>query len=807
MSKEQEIIEGLREEIQQLREKIANLEEEEERHAQTENALKESEELYRTLLDTSPDSVTVTDLEGNFIMVNQGAVELHGCETKEELFEKNAFDLIAPQDKERALENTKKTFESGGIRNVEYTLIKKDGTSFWAELSASLIKDSDGNPRALIGVVRDISERKRVEEALEEREVQYRMLIDTSPDSITMLDLQGNVIMANPATQELIGNVPIEQIIGKNIFDFISPEDKKKASKDIKEIMRTGHLNHVEYTIVRKTGLSYSIEVNVSLIKDSKDKPRAILAIARDITERKTIERALAEEKERLTVTLQSIAEAVITVDVTGRIIFLNAVAEQLTGCKQSDDVGAPLSEVLQVISNNKKLACDDLVHKVVETGDVYDILADSTLIAKDGSERMITQSCSPITDKDNKIIGVVLIIRDVTEKQKMEKELFKSKKLESIGTLAGGIAHDFNNILTGITSNLFMSKMSLGKDSESYNSIIEAEKAAFRASKLTNQLLTFAKGGEPIKESQSIGEIIEEAVGFSLSGSNVDCKLEIADDVWPLEIDRGQIDQVINNLIINADQAMPEGGTITVKAENVTIDEFASEGTNAYLPLDPGKYVRISVKDEGVSIPPEHIEKIYDPYFTTKENGTGLGLTICYSILKKHNGLIFVKSQEGYGTTFHIYLPATEKEVADVTVKKDVPMSGSGRVLVMDDEEVVRIAAGHVLKVIGYEVAFASDGTEAIEIYKQAFDEGKPFNALIMDLTIPGGMGGKEAIVKLKEIDPNVKGIVSSGYSTDPVMANYEDYGFCGVISKPYMVEDLNRILHEAIEEDTSSS
>ncbi len=806
MSKEQEIIEGLREEIQQLREKIANLEEVEERHAQTENALKESEELYRTLLDTSPDSVTVTDLEGNFIMVNQRAVELHGCDTKEELYEKNAFDVIAPQDKERALENTKKTFETGGIRNVEYTLIKKDGTSFWAELSASLIKDSDGNPRALIGVVRDISVRKRVEEALEEKEVQYRMLIDTSPDSITMLDLQGNVIMANPATQELIGNVPVEQIIGKNAFDFISPEDKKKASKDIKEIMRTGHLNHVEYTIMRKTGFSYSIEVNVSLIKDSMDKPKAILAIARDITERKTIERALAEEKERLTVTLQSIAEAVITVDVTGRIIFLNAVAEQLTGWKQSDAVGALLSDVLQVISNNKKIACDDLVYKVVETGDVYDMLADSTLIAKDGSERMITQSCAPITDKDNKIIGVVLIIRDVTEKQKMEKELFKSKKLESIGILAGGIAHDFNNILTGITSNLFMSKMSLGKESESYNSIIEAEKAAFRASKLTNQLLTFAKGGEPIKESQSIGEIIEEAVGFSLSGSNVDCKLEIADDVWPLEIDRGQIDQVINNLIINADQAMPEGGTIAVKAENVTIDEFVSEGTNAYLPLDPGKYVRISVKDEGVGIPPEHIDKIYDPYFTTKENGTGLGLTICYSILKKHNGLIFVKSQEGSSTTFHIYLPATEKKVAELKAQKDVPMSGSGRVLVMDDEEVVRIAAGHVLKVIGYEVAFASDGAEAIEIYKQALDQGKPFNALIMDLTIPGGMGGKETIVKLKEIDPNVKGIVSSGYSTDPVMANYEDYGFCGVVSKPYMVEDLNRVLHEAIEEDTSS-
>jgi CheY-like chemotaxis protein len=345
------------------------------------------------------------------------------------------------------------------------------------------------------------------------------------------------------------------------------------------------------------------------------------------------------------------------------------------------------------------------------------------------------------------------------------------------------------------------MAKIGMEPSSESYTAILEAEKAAFRASRLTSQLLTFAKGGEPIKESQSIRDIVEDAVGFSLSGSNVDCQLSMPDDLWQLEIDRGQIDQVINNLIINAQQAMPGGGTIEVQAENVVIDDNASEGTSAYLPLSPGKYVRISIKDHGVGIPPENLDKIYDPYFSTKENGTGLGLTICYSILRKHNGLILAKSRVNYGTSFHMYLPASEKKkIVQQPEQPKKKLIGSGKVLVMDDEEVIRNTAGNILKIIGYTVAFAKDGLEAIELYKNAMAEGIPFDVVLMDLTIPGGVGGKDAIKKLHAIDPDVKAIVSSGYSNDPVMANYEKYGFCGVVSKPYLVDDLNRAIQNAM-------
>ena len=350
------------------------------------------------------------------------------------------------------------------------------------------------------------------------------------------------------------------------------------------------------------------------------------------------------------------------------------------------------------------------------------------------------------------------------------------------------------------------MAKMELGKDSPVYDTITNAEKAAFRANKLTNQLLTFAKGGAPIKERQSIREIIEEAVGFSLSGSNIECELNLQDNMWTLEIDRGQIDQVITNLIINAEQAMGEGGTITIMAENITIGDDTPEDTTAYLPLTPGKYIKMSVKDEGVGIRPEDLDKIYDPYYTTKDTGSGLGLTICYSIVRKHNGLILAKSRLGVGTTMNVYLPASGKKAKPVKEEKKEPdLRGAGKVLLMDDEEVVRITAGQILKSIGYIIAYAKDGAEAIRKYTKAMESSKPFDAVVMDLTVPGGMGGREAVKELLKIDPDAKAIVSSGYSTDPIMSDYAKSGFCGVITKPYTVEEFNAVIKKAIAERRS--
>ena len=380
----------------------------------------------------------------------------------------------------------------------------------------------------------------------------------------------------------------------------------------------------------------------------------------------------------------------------------------------------------------------------------------------------------------------------DITERKKAEEELLRAQKLESLGILAGGIAHDFNNILTTILGNVSMARMQVAPEGEPFEMLSEAETASIRAQKLTKQLLTFAKGGAPVKETTSIKDILKESPSFVLRGSKSRCEFSIAEDLWPAEIDVGQISQVINNIVINANQAMPEGGIIQVAAENLIIN--AGHG----LPVNPGRYIRISIKDQGVGIAEKHLKSIFDPYFTTKHDGSGLGLATTYSIIKKHEGHITVESRLGVGTTFHIYLPASDKAVLE---KEEVRLiKGQGRILVMDDEAPLRKMVGRMLKNLGYESEFAKDGAEAIRMYKEAQESEKPYDAVILDLTIPGGMGGKEAIKKLLEIDPEVKAIVSSGYSDDPVLSNFQEYGFKGMMPKPFESQSLSKVLHEVL-------
>jgi CheY-like chemotaxis protein len=322
----------------------------------------------------------------------------------------------------------------------------------------------------------------------------------------------------------------------------------------------------------------------------------------------------------------------------------------------------------------------------------------------------------------------------------------------------------------------------------------VEAEKASWRAQNLTQQLLTFSRGGIPVKKITSISELLIDTSEFSLRGSKSRCEFKIQDNLCLVEIDEGQISQVINNLIINADQAMPEGGVINITAENFIAHSEQDS------PLEKGKYVKISIEDTGVGIPEELLQKIFDPYFTTKQKGSGLGLTIVYSIIKNHGGFIFVESEVGIGTKFFIYLPGYEEEKGLKKKKAEKIIKGGGKILLMDDENVVLEVAREMLKSIGCDVEIAKDGSTAIDMYKKAKDSGKPFDIVIMDLTIPGGIGGKEAIQKLIEIDPGIKAIVSSGYSTDPIMAEYEKYGFCDVITKPYTIEELSNSLHRVL-------
>ena len=383
-------------------------------------------------------------------------------------------------------------------------------------------------------------------------------------------------------------------------------------------------------------------------------------------------------------------------------------------------------------------------------------------------------------------------LLRDITKRREMEVELQKADKLESLGVLAGGIAHDFNNFLTVILGNLSLVKRRTQEDPKATRYLQYMEEAIKQTGNLTGQMLTFAKGGQPLTKAVSICRLIEEDSAFALSGSKTRCELFLTEDLPPVEVDRRQMTQVITNLLINADQAMQEGGTIKIRAEKLAITD--GKGT---LPLQSGNYVALTITDEGIGISSQNLPKIFDPYFSTKAQGSGLGLTICYSIVKKHGGHISVQSMEGKGTSFTIYLPVSCVQAEEVN--EDILIFGQGKVLLMDDEESVRQTANEMLIFLGYDVELAGDGTEAVRLYKEALLSDRSFNVVITDLTVRGGMGGKIAVSELIKVDPDVKAIVSSGYSSD-ALSDYKKFGFYDVIAKPYTLQGLGKVLSRAI-------
>ena len=393
----------------------------------------------------------------------------------------------------------------------------------------------------------------------------------------------------------------------------------------------------------------------------------------------------------------------------------------------------------------------------------------------------------------------------DIKPDKKAEDELQKIRNLESIAALSGGIAHDYNNLLTVIIGNISLIQSYIEPDDMIYGLLDEALEASMTAKSLTQKLITFSRGGAPVMETASISPVIKSATEFTLSGSNIKCEFSIPGDLFLVHIDKTQISHVIHNLVMNAREAMPGGGIIKVVAENLNIANKSPEPGSE---LEKGNYVKISIIDQGIGITKEILDKIFDPYFSTKDMGTqkgmGLGLSICHSIIKQHNGDIVAESFAGTGTSLHFYLPASEETI--VTQKslkvpeKEKLVLGKGRILVMDDEKMVIKITGHILNRLGYDASFAKDGNLAVEMYKKAMESGNPFDAVILDLTVRGGMGGKEAIKRLIEIDPKIKAIVSSGYSNSPVMTSYKDYGFIGVIAKPYNINELSKKLNEVL-------
>ena len=632
----------------------------------------------------------------------------------------------------------------------------------------------------------EIAERKEVEKALKASEEKYRNLYDNAPDMYHSLDSNGIIIDCNETESRKLGYKK-EEIIGRPLTDFFTEESKRLFEEDFPRLNYEKVQLNLEREFIRKDGTAFLASLNVYSEFDESGRLVSTRTMARDITEHKRAEETIRESEKKYRSLFENSRDVIYITTREGRFIDVNQSALETFGYSREEMVGM---DVLKIYINPEDRI--RFQREMEQWGSVRDY--EIKFRKKNGTEMFCLMTSTLQRDKDGNILGYQGIIRDVTEKRKMEDEILRVQKLESIGILAGGIAHDFNNILTAIMGNISLSAMYVKPGDEVFKRLKEAEKASLYARDLTQQLLTFSKGGTPVKKTISIGDLIKESVGFALRGSKTKCEYIMQDDIWPVEVDEGQMNQVINNLAINADQSMPEGGMVKVCVENIVVSE------KDCLSVQHGKYVKITIEDDGIGISKEHLKKIFDPYFTTKQKGSGLGLAITYSIIMKHDGYITVESELETGTKFSIYLPVSQKQVPEKESAREIPVFGSGKVLLMDDEEIIRDVAGGMLKQIGYDVEFARNGAEAIELYKNAKESSCPFSAVIMDLTIPGGMGGREALQRLLKIDPEIKAIVTSGYSNDPVMADFREYGFCDIIAKPYRIMDLSKVLHRVI-------
>jgi PAS domain S-box-containing protein len=509
--------------------------------------------------------------------------------------------------------------------------------------------------------------------------------------------------------------------------------------------------------------------------------------LEQDILQRKQTEEALRESEEKYRLVFEKAPLGIMHYDQASTIIDCNEKFAEIIGAPKEQFIGFNMMRQLTNDKMREAVAASLKGEVGYYEGDYLSVTAENLTPV-----RTIFQ---PIFSSEGVLSGGVTIFEDISERKQAELEQLQFSKLESLGTLAGGIAHDFNNILTAILGNIDLAGLDEEMGPQVRQRLTEAEKACLQAQSLSRQLLTFAKGGAPIKELVSVEKLITESGSFACSGSQVRCEFTFnPSKLWKVEADPGQIGQVFQNLIINAIQAMPVGGTIWAQGENLVL------GAGSDLPLGAGRYIKISIKDQGVGIPADYLPKIFDPYFTTKQMGSGLGLATSYSIIKNHHGHISVESVLEIGTTFNIYLPASARKIIQQPQKDRELLYGKGKILVMDDEAIVREVLGKMLLALGYEVKFAEDGAGAIEFFSQSEESGDPFAAVILDLTVPGGMGGKEAMARLRKIDPQVKAIVSSGYSDDPIMADCQKYGFAAVIAKPYRISGLGKVLNNVL-------
>lgn len=749
--------------------------------------VEQSRKTMRALLDAARDPIFLIDADGRILECNR-ALAMNMRAEPGSMRGRCIFDYLS---QEVADSRKSRVREVLATKSPVTFCDSRDGRDFYHSLLP--VFDDNGEVSRIAIYGRDVTEENRAVTALREAERRKDLILNSTKEMFAYYDLDLRIIWANRAAAASIGRDDTEMLVGRHCYEVWQGRPEPCEDCPVLKTLETGE--PMEAEIQTPDGRFFHLR-SYPVFDDNGEISNAV-EFGEDVTESRLATVALKESEERFRSLVDNMDMAICEISPQMRVTAVNRKMREMFSDRDLSDCPKCVDAFWGGRRHETCATCP--VERAFKDKKPHEI---TTAVQSGEVTRHYRVHASPVVDKTGTVRTVIKVLEDISDRVIYEQDIARAEKLESLGILAGGIAHDFNNVLVGILGNISLAKMDVNESESLYDLLADAENAAYRAKGLTHQLLTFSKGGAPVKRTSDIRQTLKDTAIFSCRGSKCKCDVDIDDDLWYVNVDESQLSQVVNNLVLNAIQAMPEGGEILLRARNRLVT-----GDNKSALLD-GKYVEVSVQDTGTGIPDGMVKRVFDPFFTTKPSGSGLGLSSCYSIVKRHGGNMEVESEIGSGSTFRFLLPALEsKSVSDKSnARADDEsrlISGSGRILVVDDEPSILKVAEYALKKLGYEAVTVSDGSEGVREYQDALTEGNPFAAVITDLTIPGGVGGVELAGRIGSIDPSARILVASGYSTDPVMSNYLQYGFVGRISKPFKIGELSRELSAALGND----
>ena len=714
----------------------------------------------------------------------------------------NTYDswlaLIHPDDSAAAPDHQGRGGATGTRQfSLEFRMKHAQGHYVWVQSVGLQLYGPNGALQRVIGAHLDIADRKEFEEASLRAEERLLQLADRGRVGVFDLDFSNRLCWLSPGFKSLLGynesdlpdtlesflrTLPMDETTGGTQAYFLSRHPNHVSYFDTLRLChREGHEVLVHAGIVRQISRRKGLQRVLGFAVPLLEEPAAVVA-----------GHGLRMPAAHLAALLAEIHEAVLLADASGQIVFLNARAEQLLGRTTAQSLNQRASELFRLVHRLSGQPGENPVDKALITGDCTPLNTEFALDTGGPNPVPVAFSARALHDTaGGKPNGAVVVFRNPEEMSLTPEELVRSNRFEALGQMASGVAHDFNNLLTTILGGI-----SLAKDTLDSSGLQNSERACLAAKGLSKQLLTYSKGGTAVRQVVKPADILADAVRLAAAGSTVKIELNVAPETFTVCVDRAQILQVFQNLIINAIQAMVTGqGHIWITAGNV-----AQHGTELLSAFPAGNYVSVEVRDDGSGIKPENLNKIFAPFFTTKKTGTGLGLSTVLSIVKHHGGQMGIASKVGVGTAFTIYLPQADKPEEIEARRAPSIRFGTGRVLFMDDDENISALTGGMLESLGYKYDLARNGEEAVQLYKRYLTIGRPYDAVIMDLTIIGGMGGEPTFKILRELDPDVRAIIASGYDIDDMARQYLDMGFCGYLTKPYRIGDLGKIIRTVL-------